>query len=108
MSEYLPALVTLLTSGGLLGGVYMLLKLRPEAGQIIVTQAEGAVIVQGKVIDDLQEQNAELKVDNKSLRARVTSLEAKNRELEGENRGLKHRVESLETKVDLLEKRVEG
>lgn len=101
MEQYLPSIVLLLSTGGLIGAIAILVKLRPEAGQIIVTQAQGAVIVQGKVIDDLQEQNAELKEENRQIKAENTEIKSQNREL-------KRRVGTLEDKVTELERRVNG
>ena len=68
-SEFLPLIVTILSAGGLAGAVVALLKLRPESGAIVVTAAQGALIVQSGVIDALQE-------ENKRLRDRVGALEA--------------------------------
>jgi hypothetical protein len=68
ITESIPVVVAILGSGGLLGGIYALMKLRPEAGQIVVTAAQGALIVQTGVIESLQNENAR-------LRERVTSLE---------------------------------
>lgn len=72
----------LLGSGGLLGSVYLLIKLRPEARQITVVAAQGALIVQTGVIDALREEINRLndkidalEVDNDRLRARMRLLE---------------------------------
>lgn len=47
-------IVSILGGGGLIAGIVALLKLRPEAGQILVTTAQGVVIVQSTVIESLQ------------------------------------------------------
>lgn len=63
-----PIVVSILGSGGLMGGIYTLLKLRPESGQIVVSAAQGALIVQTSVLNELHK-------ENERLRVRVTTLE---------------------------------
>jgi cell division protein FtsB len=75
--SFVPIIVAILSGGGLAGGVYALLKLRPEAGQIVVTAAQGALVVQAGVIEALVE-------ENNRLRARVTALESRLQELQDE------------------------
>lgn len=74
------------------GGLVAILKVRPEAAQISVSAAQGAVIVQTGVIEALREENrrlaerltelertsaslAHLQIENVQLRARVSQLE---------------------------------
>lgn len=74
------------------GGLAAILKVRPEAAQISVSAAQGAVIVQTGVIEALREENrrlaerltelertsaslAHLQIENVQLRARVSQLE---------------------------------
>lgn len=77
LHDIIPIVVAVLGSGGLLGGIYALLKLRPEAGQIVVTAAQGALIVQSGVIDSLR-------AENDRLRQRVDQLESEVRSLRQE------------------------
>jgi len=74
--------ITVIGSGGLLGGIYALLKFRPEAGQLTVIAAQGALVVQTGVIETLRAEIArlrqeldELSKENDTLRARVRVLE---------------------------------
>ena len=80
-----PLLVALLGAGGIIGGLVALMKLRPEAGQIVVTAAQGALIVQGGVIKSLEE-------ENKRLRDRVEALEAETTGLHAEIADLRRRM----------------
>lgn len=80
----------LLGSSGFLGGIYALLKLRPEAGQITVATAQGVLVMQTSVIDDLREENAR-------LQGRIDALEA-------ENSSLMRRLEAIEYKLLTLER----
>lgn len=93
MKEYLPYIIQLLLGSGFLTGLYVLLKVRVEAGQITVTAAEGAVIVQTGVIDSL-------KAELERLEKKITKLEnEKNEEiknLQEENAALRRRVKELE------------
>lgn len=58
MSEVIVPIAVVLLGGGLLIGLASYIKARPEANQIIVTSAQGAVIVQSGVLDDLHEELA--------------------------------------------------
>lgn len=109
------AAVATLVFGG--GGIYALLKVRPEAGQISVTAAQGAVIVQTGVIDSLKEENERLVLRIEVLERQMAAMEeyrSKVKELESllefasireeglkrENASLKKRVKALEGDVD--------
>lgn len=120
---YLTALLT--AFGGMLGAVVALLKLRPEREAIIVKAAEGAVIVQSGVIDELQEQLADCRREIADLRgqeaAQIAELRrqlhevydqrdtarAERDELRAERDELKRRVGELETAVARLERELE-
>lgn len=91
-AQAIPYIVTVLLSGGFLGGIYALLKLRPEAGQIVVTAAQGALIVQSGVIDSLREELAATREDNAQLRE--------------ENVKLRNRVSALERRLSTLDREV--
>jgi chromosome segregation ATPase len=94
--DLLPIIVAVLGTGGLIGAIVALVKLRPESGQIVVTAAQGALIVQSGVIDSLKDQNARqqdhintLEEENARLRTRVTNLETSVRTLREEIREIK-------------------
>lgn len=82
----------LVGSGGIFGGIYALLKLRPEAGQITVTTAQGVLLMQSDVI--------------KAMRARELEMQARIDMLEAENLALNHKVAMLEQKISAVESRV--
>jgi hypothetical protein len=84
-SEIIPILVHAILSGGFLGGIYLLLKLRPEAGQITVTAAQGAIIVQTGVIDTLREELIRLREETEALREENIELRKRIKELERAN-----------------------
>jgi len=82
IASLVPIIVSVLGAGGLIGAVVALVKLRPESGQIVVTAAQGALIVQTGVIDSLRDQTQwqqarilALETDNGHLRNRVDALE---------------------------------
>jgi hypothetical protein len=63
-TEALAAVVVaVLGSGGLIGGIVALLRVRPESGRLIVEAAEGAVVVQSGVIDQLRREISGLRED---------------------------------------------
>lgn len=77
-------IIGIVFGGGVASAVVALIKVRPEAGQILVTTAQGAVIVQTGVIESLRqeiarlgEEMSELREQNDRLRARVRDLEGK-------------------------------
>lgn len=86
-----------LGSGGILGGIYALLKLRPEAGQITVTAAQGAVVVQTGVITNLQDEIARL--NNK-----VDQLEMENSAREEAHEESRKRIIELEYNLKVLQR----
>lgn len=49
-------IVGILGSGGVVGAIVALLKFRPEAGQLMVTTAQGVVILQTSVVETLQKE----------------------------------------------------
>jgi hypothetical protein len=81
-SAVVTTAVTLLI--GLFGGgtVVALLRIGPDRNKVVIEAAQGAVIVQTSVIDDLQEELArvkavlaEIRVENVALRRRVANIE---------------------------------
>jgi threonine dehydratase len=108
-SGLLAAIVAALGGGGFLGGLVLLLKLRPEAGQITVTAAQGAVIVQTGVIEALRRENDRLQTRIDALEVtsasfsemskRVSDLENERVSLKVENDGLRERVQMLEASL---------
>lgn len=94
-SEYLQIIQIILgflLSGGFLAGIYAILKIRPEAGQITVTAAQGAVIVQSGVIDSLKEELIRLSGEITELRQELEIERA-------ENKGLRTRIKNLESNL---------
>jgi len=91
--DIISLLIQFILSGGFLGGVYALLKLRPEAGQIVVTSAQSAVIVQSGVIENLRE-------ELERIEARFDAQEAEIISLREENTKLRARVRELERTHD--------
>lgn len=62
MTETAVAVViAVLGSGGLIGGIVALMRVRPESGRMIVEAAEGAVVVQSGVITELRTDLAEVR-----------------------------------------------
>ena len=111
-ADALPYIVSVILGGGFLGGIYALLKLRPEAGQITVTAAQGAVIVQTGVIDTLKSEltRAQGRIEAleaeqskvQTLEERIDNLEAERDHLREENITLRHRVRHLEEELESL------
>lgn len=89
--QLISVVLGLLGSGGFLAGIYALLKLRPEAGQITVTAAQGAVIVQSGVIDSLRQELNRLSDELEDMRKELGLARE-------ENGQLRTRIKMLETK----------
>ena len=82
MLDPLTIVIAIAGSGGACGGLYALLKLRPEAGQITVSAAQGAVIVQSGVIENLQkeivrlsEHHTQLEMENAARQKEIEAAE---------------------------------
>jgi FtsZ-binding cell division protein ZapB len=98
---------------GLVGGIYALLKLRPEAGQFTVNASEGVVMMQAGLLDRMRAELARAQTEIDELRMHMTqvfSLQQKVRTLEQErevlvsdNTRLKARVSHLESEVKALQ-----
>ncbi len=95
IQDWLPGIVSTLFGGGIVAAIVALYKVKPEAGQIVVTAAQGALLVQTGVIDNLKKEierlNGEvsdLKKENQELRMRVDSLLTNQVRHDGEIKGL--------------------
>jgi len=72
--EITPILVAVL-GGGFVTGLVALLRFRVDKDAVVVSAAQGAVVVQTGVIDALQEELARARKDRDDERARVSTLE---------------------------------
>lgn len=61
--DWIPGIIAGIGSGGIVASVVALLKVRPEAGQIVVTAAQGALIVQSGVIEELRKELDRVKIE---------------------------------------------
>lgn len=64
----LQILAIVIGSGGTIGGLVTLLRLRSDTARTTVSAAEGAVIVQSNVITNLENENTRLREANEELR----------------------------------------
>lgn len=94
-SWIVPLALGLIGGGGIAGAIVALLKVRPEAGQIVVTAAQGAVVVQSGVIDDLNEELGRQVTRCKNLEERLTRALDRIEDLETVER----RIQELERKL---------
>jgi hypothetical protein len=56
----IPTIMSFVFGGGIVALVTAIFKVRPEAGQIVVTAAQGALLVQTGVIDNLKKEISRL------------------------------------------------
>jgi hypothetical protein len=73
MDSEIWAVILAAVFGG--GGIFALLKIRPEAGQISVSAAQGAVIVQTGVIDTLRSELGRTTNELAKVEGRLAQLE---------------------------------
>lgn len=109
---------TLLALAGVVGAIIAVFKLSPERQSIFITTAQGAVIVQSGVIDDLREELERLRgriaacekieASLAALRERIDAIQQKLTATELERDAVKRENERLKERVAHLESEVEG
>lgn len=107
MSDPATLIALLLGGSGILGAIAAYRKLTPERESIIVTAAQGAVVIQTTIIDELQEHVAGLE---KRMDDRDAELEAVSRDRDRyrqERDEARREVGTLRQRVSVLEGRVE-
>lgn len=92
-SPWFTALAALIVGVGGGGGIAALIKLRPERGRIVIDAAQGAVVVQATVIDDLQEELGRVKAE---LAAERRARRTERAEYQRELAALRARVDAVE------------
>lgn len=73
----LNGLLVVVMGGGFLTGVVALLKFKPEKDAVVVSAAQGAVVVQSGVIDALQEELARARSERDEARKNCEAAEVK-------------------------------
>jgi chromosome segregation ATPase len=94
-AESTPAavVIAIVGTGGIIGGLVALLKVRPETGKLIVEAAEGAVVVQAGVMRELRAEIEALR--ELEARASKRELDATKREQD-----LRRELEDLRSELD--------
>lgn len=72
--DYTPLLtgiISFIFGGGLIAAIVALYKVKPEAGQIVVTAAQGALVVQTGVIENLQKEIIRLSREVDELKTKL-------------------------------------
>lgn len=112
LPDVLPWIAALAGGGGLAAAIGVLIKIRPEAGQITVVSAEKALIVQTGVLDSVNKELARLgarfaalEAEQAGLYARIASLEADKQRLEDVAEKLRDENAVLTARVLDLERR---
>ncbi len=89
--------ITFIFGGGIVTAYQAFYKVKPEAGQIVVTAAEGALIVQtgvignlNKEIERLHTEIAELKKENEQLRASLAAVLTQQKRHDKEIKSIAH------------------
>jgi len=70
-SPILSGIISFVFGGGLIAAIVALYKVKPEAGQIVVTAAQGALVVQTGVIENLQKEILRLSQEVQELKTRL-------------------------------------
>lgn len=116
--EVITAIAVAVLGGGFITGIALLLKVRPEAGQVVVKSAESVVIMQKGLIDDLlarvDQATQEISVLRDIVEQQGRRLDEQSDELAStrsqrdrllrENAGLKDEVHELRERVAQLER----
>jgi chromosome segregation ATPase len=103
-------LVLAVGGGGIVGAIVAFRKLVPERESIIVTAAQGAIVIQGSVLDELREEidrlNSrlqEVRDDAHELRQEVGLMRLENETLRADNTRLHRENRKLLERIELLE-----
>lgn len=108
MNEWVPVISALLGVSGICGGIYALLKVRPEAGQIVVSAAQGAVVVQTTVIENLTKRLEEAEVHISEQAGEIKFLTAELEKCNRHRNGVIATADELKERVKTLEERSGG
>jgi outer membrane murein-binding lipoprotein Lpp len=88
------------------GGIAALIRAKPETNKLIIDAAQGAVLIQTGVLDEMKAQNAELKTQITELKAQVqelTQIQKQITYLEGINHAIVKENDILKTRIDQLD-----
>ncbi len=84
MADWLPALLSAIFGGSIVGGIASLFKVKAEAGQIVVSAAQGALMVQTGVLQNQQKEITRLNEEVAKRDIRIEGLmENLNKRLDG-------------------------
>lgn len=75
LNPWVSGIISFIFGGGLVTAVVALYKVKPEAGQIVVTAAQGALLVQSGVLENLQKEIARLNQEVTDLKERLSDRE---------------------------------
>jgi hypothetical protein len=88
----LNAVVIVLLGGGFLTGLAALMKFKPEKDAIVVSAAQGAVVVQTSVIDALQEELDRARREKAEVHTELESCRKHNHDLRIEIETIRQRL----------------
>jgi predicted RNase H-like nuclease (RuvC/YqgF family) len=71
-----PGAISFITGGSLVAAIVALYKVKPEAGQIVVSAAQGALLVQTGVIENLKAEIQRLTDEVKQLQTENAALKS--------------------------------
>lgn len=71
-SAMLTGIISFIGGGGIVTAIVALYKVKPESGQIVVTAAQGALVVQTGVIDNLQKEIKRLSDEVDALKKKLS------------------------------------
>jgi predicted RNase H-like nuclease (RuvC/YqgF family) len=99
INPWISGIISFVFGGGLVTAIVALYKVRPESGQIVVTAAQGALLVQSGVIENLQKEIQRLTEEVNALKIKLNERDQLILQLQGQLLDVKNNQSRHDTEI---------